>query len=470
MRLFPPSKRLSRYIIILLIILATASIGIYHHEKVKEHLANIPLESFPGFQIFDASSDANKDSAIEETNPDSWMDTKYENIFRRLNTPLIDNITNSEEDKEKQIISIGIEESYMKKTLKTPVIEPKIDNLVRPGDPLAGKANAAILSLVREEDLKELVLAINRLEERFNSKFNYPYVFLNDGDFSDKFVTRIKDILPKDRIIEFGKIDPEVWNMPDNIDRDLFKEAIEKNKNVQFMAKESYHNMCRFFSKNFYKHPLVKKYKYTWRLEPSTSVFCDIEYDVFQFMEMNDKYYGYTISVYDSPESVATLWNHTMDFLKMHPDYIDPNGAFEWLKDNGQKPENYEIANGYSTCHFWTNFEITNLEFLRSKPYEQFVEYLDSKDGFYYERWGDAPVRSLALALFLDKKKIHWFQDIGYLHTPYTNCPASPVGSKRCQGNCIPGRVSAWEPLSIENCQGLWLEYSMDDKTNLYTP
>jgi hypothetical protein len=33
--------------------------------------------------------------------------------------------------------------------------------------------------------------------------------------------------------------------------------------------------------------------------------------------------------------------------------------------------------------------------------------------GFFYERWGDAPVHSLAAALFLKPEEIHFFQDIG---------------------------------------------------------
>jgi hypothetical protein len=39
------------------------------------------------------------------------------------------------------------------------------------------------------------------------------------------------------------------------------------------------------------------------------------------------------------------------------------------------------------------------------------------------QRWGDAPVHSLAAGLFLPKSKIQFFDEIGYEHSPYTHCP-----------------------------------------------
>jgi hypothetical protein len=67
----------------------------------------------------------------------------------------------------------------------------------------------------------------------------------------------------------------------------------------------------------------------------------------------------------------------------------------------------------------WSNFEIGDLNFWRSEAYMKFFEYLDKAGGFYYERWGDAPVHSIGAALFAKKEQIHWFEDIGYKHEPF---------------------------------------------------
>ena len=46
------------------------------------------------------------------------------------------------------------------------------------------------------------------------------------------------------------------------------------------------------------------------------------------------------------------------------------------------------------------------------------LEFLDQAGGFFYERWGDAPVHSIAANLFLDKDEVHYFDDVGYWHNP----------------------------------------------------
>lgn len=87
------------------------------------------------------------------------------------------------------------------------------------------------------------------------------------------------------------------------------------------------------------------------------------------------------------------------------------------------------------------------MEFWRGEAYTAYVDYLESTGGFYYEvnlqrsrhstkkiltdtshislyqRWGDAPVHTLAVSLFLPKDKIHFFDQIGYTHEPHSHCP-----------------------------------------------
>jgi len=43
----------------------------------------------------------------------------------------------------------------------------------------------------------------------------------------------------------------------------------------------------------------------------------------------------------------------------------------------------------YNRCHFWSNFEIADLNFLRSPAYMNYFDHLDKSGGFSYERWGD---------------------------------------------------------------------------------
>jgi alpha 1,2-mannosyltransferase len=84
-------------------------------------------------------------------------------------------------------------------------------------------------------------------------------------------------------------------------------------------------------------------------------------------------------------------------------------------------------------CPVWSNFEIGDLDLWRSEAYSTFFDFLDQKGGFYYERWGDAPVHSIGAALFAKKEQIHFFNDIGYRHEPFQHCPQ---GDAHRRGKC----------------------------------
>jgi mannosyltransferase len=191
---------------------------------------------------------------------------------------------------------------------------------------------------------------------------------------------------------------------------DLYHESVSLlSEKVQYMDKLSYHQMCRWNSGMFSEHPALAEYQYYWRVEPNVHFFCNIDYDVFAWMQDHNKTYGFNINIYDSPDSVETLWPETKKFIQDHPEYVHENNAREWLEDGSRRPENFETAHGYSTCHFWSNFEIGDLAFWRSQKYRDYFNHLDRAGGFFYERWGDAPVHSVALGLFEDKSKIHWY-------------------------------------------------------------
>nr|VWO94812.1 Glycolipid 2-alpha-mannosyltransferase [Ganoderma boninense] len=54
---------------------------------------------------------------------------------------------------------------------------------------LTRRANATLLMLARNSDVKDAVRSVRRLEDRFNKKFGYPWVFLNEEPFSEEFKT-----------------------------------------------------------------------------------------------------------------------------------------------------------------------------------------------------------------------------------------------------------------------------------------
>ncbi|KLO10665.1 glycosyltransferase family 15 protein [Schizopora paradoxa] len=307
---------------------------------------------------------------------------------------------------------------------KTPIPEDYI-HPQKEIDPLQRKANATFVVLARNGDLQGVIASMKQMEDRFNKEFEYPWVFLNEEPFSDEFKHRTREIT--NAPISYGLIPRDNWYQPDFIDEEKAKAAREKmvKNNVIYGGSVPYRNMCRFNSGFFFRHELLQNYRYYWRVEPDVKFFCDIHYDPFLIMEDNNKVYGFTVSLYEYEATIPTLWNAVKEFLEENPGVTPENNAMAFLSDdNGES---------YNRCHFWSNFEIGDLDFWRNETYMKFFDFLDQKGGFYYERWGDAPVHSIGAALFARKDQIHFFEDIGYRHEPFQHCPQ---GEAHSRGKC----------------------------------
>lgn len=300
--------------------------------------------------------------------------------------------------------------------------------------PTERRANAAVVILARNSDLDGLKQSLPQFEDRFNKKYHYPYVFLNEVEFTEEFKTGVRAMISAKA--EFGLIPHDHWSYPKWIDvkkADSARAKMEKD-NIIYGGSLSYRHMCRYNSGFFFRHPLLQTYDYYWRVEPGVDFTCDINYDPFLFMEDNGKEYGFTIMLPEYEATIPTLWGQTQKFMKKYPQYIHPRNT---LKELFEKSDG-----GYNLCHFWSNFEIASLKFLRSEAYMKYFEHLDKAGGFFYERWGDAPVHSIAVGMFLPKEKIHFFEDIGYYHAPYGNCPSNPALNMNC--SCDSSQSVNW--------------------------
>ncbi|KAJ7723707.1 nucleotide-diphospho-sugar transferase [Mycena olivaceomarginata] len=134
-------------------------------------------------------------------------------------------------------------------------------------------ANATIVVLARNGDLNGVVKSLSQLEAKFNARFGYPYVFLNEEPFSDEFRRAILGLTSNK--VEFRLIPKKHWHQPD----------------------VPYRNICLFNSGLFFRHPLLDKYRYYWHVEPDVRFFCPLSYGPFLFMQDEGKKYGFPVSL-----------------------------------------------------------------------------------------------------------------------------------------------------------------------------
>ncbi|KAL8637503.1 MAG: hypothetical protein Q9228_005230 [Teloschistes exilis] len=320
----------------------------------------------------------------------------------------------------------------------------RLVNAVSPHALVSKRPRAALISLVRNSELEGIVQSMTQLEYHWNRKYQYPWVFFNDEPFNDEFKAATQNLTSSK--IYYEVVPKDHWSLPDWIDEGRFMNSLEYLGAIGvgkgWMI--SYRHMCRWNSGFFYRHPRLKDFDWYWRVEPDVHFFCDIDYDVFRFMRDNNMKYGFNMNILDDARSFPSLWARTRSFINAHPELIHPEADLDWLLDARNNGD-------YNNCQFFSNFEVGDLNFFRGKANEKYFDWLDRGGGFYYERFGDAPIHTLSVAMFVPKSEIWFFRDIGYQHDINRHCP--PQSAHRCACEPTPIDENFYRLVPLESPQ-----------------
>ena len=332
------------------------------------------------------------------------------------------------------------------------------------GEAPGPRMNATFVTLARNSDVWEISKSIRDVEDRFNRRYNYDWVFLNDKPFDSTFKKITTSLVSGNTY--YGQIPQEHWSFPEWIDQDKAAKVRQDmaERKIIYGDSISYRHMCRYESGLFFRHPLMLNYQYYWRVEPAVQFLCDLHYDPFRYMAENNKKYSFVLSLYEYVETIPTLWDSVKKFMKNHPEHVAADNSMGFLSDDGGDTYNkcHFVSCGDPTCDLersltlrrafrqWSNFEIGSLEWLRSDAYMDYFSSLDQDGGFFYERWGDAPVHSIAAGILLSKDEVHFFNDIAYYHVPFTHCPTEEKLRLDLRCHCNPKENFDWKGYSCE--------------------
>ncbi|KAF1982889.1 glycosyltransferase family 15 protein [Aulographum hederae CBS 113979] len=286
-----------------------------------------------------------------------------------------------------------------------------------------GRPKAAIISLVRDEELEGMLQSIRQLEAKWNGKYRYPWIFFSESGFGDEFKRRTQEATTS--TCHYARIPQHHWEIPSFVSTQRFMNSLEYLSAIGVGKGHlvSYRHMCRWNSGLFYLHPILDDFDFYWRVEPDVHFFCDIDYDVFRFVRDNGIKYGFNMNILDDARSFPSLWSRTRKFIARHPELLHSEADFSWLLDPHANSE-------YNNCQFFSNFEVGDLRFFRGEKHRKYFEWLDQSGGFFYERYGDAPVHTLSLAMFAKREEMWWFGDIGYQHDINRHCPPAAYAHK----------------------------------------
>ncbi|PPJ57922.1 hypothetical protein CBER1_09853 [Cercospora berteroae] len=323
--------------------------------------------------------------------------------------------------------------------------------------------------------------SVRSVQEQFNDHFGYPWVFLNDMEWSDEFKENVAHAVGEGVDVRFEQIPKDMWGYPEWIDQDKAKSKMQsmEQQGIQYGGSESYRHMCRFQSGFFFDHPALLPYKYYWRVEPDIRFTCALTYDPFVAMQTHKKKYGYNMALWERGQTVASLFRKLSDYkasqgiwtTSLWVAMIDASYVpwpfrwiLAWLRNRDGKGDLWNM------CHFWSNFEIADMDFFRSDAYRKLFEYLDRDGGFYYERWGDAAVHSLAAAMLLEPRELHRFSDLGYIHDGLQYCTFQSTKEEKQRGFAVPPDIRGMGISEIEGREQVGCRCSCDSSARVVEP
>lgn len=107
------------------------------------------------------------------------------------------------------------------------------------------RVKAVFVILARNSDLNGIRKSIREIEDRFNRKFHYPYVFLNEEFFTDEFKEQTSSLTSSPT--HYGKIDDDMWGYPSHINQTHAAECRKdlQDRKIIYGGSEPYRHMCR---------------------------------------------------------------------------------------------------------------------------------------------------------------------------------------------------------------------------------
>lgn len=157
-------------------------------------------------------------------------------------------------------------ESSKKDEAAAVAVPPQDSEYARLTDTSQGRVKAAFVVLARNKEIYALRSSMRYLEDRFNHKYNYPWIFLNEEPFTEEFKNMSRQMTNAETY--FGLVPTEHWSYPDHINQTYAQECREHMRamGIPYGGSESYRHMCRYQSGFFMLHPLLDGLDYYWYL------------------------------------------------------------------------------------------------------------------------------------------------------------------------------------------------------------
>ena len=292
---------------------------------------------------------------------------------------------------------------------------------------LAGRAAVVYLTSDGEDDVVDLCHALRLVRQHwFEPLGGYPVVILHDG-LSARHTRHVRAAAGADVVLHFVFVPlraaAEAWERAAGGGRSRMRRFAQAPQHGL-----GYRSMCRFFA-----GPLVDleiwdelRVEYILRLDTDAFFPAPLSVDPFVRLEQGRGVYGYLTTALEEPAMADGL----LDAIRAGLKNLTASGFFSSPEAAGVPglllpPEEGLLVRGvlgggkrdeWDGTFFYNNFELLQLAFFRSRAYRAMFTALDASGGFFERRWGDGPVRTLALGLLARPEAVVKLSAIPYWH------------------------------------------------------
>ncbi|CAB4255825.1 similar to Saccharomyces cerevisiae YDR483W KRE2 Alpha1,2- mannosyltransferase of the Golgi involved in protein mannosylation [Maudiozyma barnettii] len=330
-------------------------------------------------------------------------------------------------------------------------------------------------------DPEAIYLTVSSIQKKFNNWFEYPWVFISkDGHeyMNNEFTEQIKELVPESIELNFETVTNEyLHDVPEWIDVNKISDSQIRLSGIEYGDSQFFRSLNRYLVGYLWKEPFLGNFDWYWRIEPGLELLCDIDYDLFRWMQDRNQVFGFALS-YMEPhkEVVEKLWDI---FKKFANEFKNKKEIVDFEKNNFQfntefkdlpkekdekkrkkleeEAAKHGIGTGsseYNKCQYVSSFQLANLNFFRSQPFMDLFERLDKEGGFYYHRWSASSVHTMAINLLLRKNQLYFFDNIGFklstdsmasssqfssISRNFYNCPIDDATYREYNCNCDQG-------------------------------
>ncbi|KAM0225565.1 hypothetical protein ACHAQD_001503 [Fusarium lateritium] len=315
---------------------------------------------------------------------------------------------------------------------------------------------AALVTVVGEGDLPATLSSIKQIEDNFNNRHLYDWVFFSVHNLPENFKEETSNAT--NATCFFEVIPKENWNVPGWTDLPQLTSSQEANpdhKSAAFKSNALLRQIKRWSSAPFAKERRLKNYEWFWRVEPGAQLKQKIPFDVFRLMRDNDIAYGFNRETLDQA-NMSHISPGVKSFVDKHPELLHKESDVSWLiqNDTGLAIESTPLDDGFEDLvdegsdelrsrddsvydieaedegdetswlggcfaswlsdaygnSLYPTFEIGSLAFFRSPHHVAFFDHLDSAGDFQYRRVDEVPVHSLSASMFLPRESVWNFR------------------------------------------------------------